>query len=125
MPRDNESPQGQLAIPMRDELESQLQARIVTYENSGQELPGGMCGCCGGGSDAKPDWRSEPWYIYRAGICDTDGVYYSMLCEGCLEDIRFANEGRADTQRDETARQITDLMGDDLDGAQGFMDDLA
>ncbi len=47
-----------------------------------------------------------------------------MLCEGCLEDIRLANEGRADTERDETARQITDLMGDDLDGAQGFMDDL-
>ena len=125
MLRDNESPQGQLAIPMRDELESQLEARIVTYESSGKELPGGMCACCGGGPNATPDWRVQPWYIFRAGICDSDGVYYSMLCEGCLEDIRFANEGRADTQRDETARQITDLMGDDLDGAQGFMDDLA
>ncbi len=125
MLRDNESPQGQLAIPMRDELESQLQARIVTYESSGKELPGGMCACCGGGPNATPDWRVQPWYIFRAGICDSDGVYYSMLCEGCLEDIRSANEGRADTQRDETARQITDLMGDDLDGAQGFMDDLA
>ncbi len=124
MLHENESPQGQLAIRMHDELESQLQARIVTYESSGKELPGGMCGCCGGGPNATPDWREQPWYIYRAGICDTDGVYYSMLCEGCLEDIREENARRPQTERDEIAREVTELLGDDADGAQTMMDDL-
>lgn len=110
MPRDNESPQGGLPIPMRVNLELELQARIVTYEISGKELPGGMCGCCGGGPDAKPDWRSEPWYVYRAGICDADGVYYSMLCEGCLEEIREENARRPQTERDEIAREVTELL---------------
>ena len=124
MRRNDESPQGQLAIPMRDELESRLQARIVTYESRGKELPGGICGCCGGGPDVSPSWRSEPWYIYRAGICDTDGVYYSMLCEGCLEEIREEKARRPQTERDEIAREITELLGDDVDGAQTMMDDL-
>jgi hypothetical protein len=87
-----------------------------------------MCGCCGGGPNPQPDWRTEPWYIYRAGLCDRDGVFYAMLCEGCLEDIRGENERRATdgllTERDAHAREIMELLGDDLDGAQSMMDDL-
>lgn len=109
---------------MRKEMESRLKAKIVTYENQGKEKPGGMCGCCGSGPNIAPDWRGDPWYIYRAGFCDSDGVYYSMLCEGCLEDIRESNAKRRESTRDEIAREVTELLGDDLDGAQSFMDDL-
>ncbi len=109
---------------MRAELESRFHAKIVTYEDDGREKPGGMCGCCGGGPDVSPSWRSEPWYVYRAGFCDSDGVYFSMLCEGCLEEIQDANAHRPQTERDEIAREITKLLGDDLDGAQTMMDDF-
>ncbi len=113
-----------VSVPMKAELEDRFAAKIVTYECDGQILPGGMCRCCGGGPNVAPDWRDEPWYIYRAGICDSDSVYYSMLCEGCLEEIRSEQSQRPETERDQVAREITELMGDDLDGAQVFMDDL-
>lgn len=83
-----------------------------------------MCGCCGSGPNATPDYRADPWYVYRAGFCDADGVYYSMLCEGCLEELREENVKRVKTTRDEAAQAITDLLGDDLDGAQAMMEDL-
>jgi hypothetical protein len=124
MPDDNETPPNGLSIPMREELESRFKARIVTYESDGKELPGGMCGCCGSGPNAEPEWRGDPWYVYRAGICDSDGIFFSMLCEGCLEEIREANGRRPQTERDEVAREMTELLGDDLDGAQAMMDDL-
>jgi hypothetical protein len=52
-----------------------------------------------------------------------------MLCggpdgSGCLVDIRVENRERKPTLRDEAASVITDLMGDDVDGAQAFMEDL-
>ena len=78
----------------------------------------------GSGPNTAPDWRGDPWYVYRAGICDADGVYYSMLYEGCLEDIREENARRPQTDRDAVAREVTELLGDDLDGAQSMMDDL-
>lgn len=124
MLRDNESPKNRPAIPGRQELESRLQAKIVTYDRDGTERAGGMCGCCGSGPNVAPDWRADPWYIYQAGICDLDGVYYSMLCEGCLEEIREEHARRPHTERDQIARGVTELLGDDLDGAQVFMDDL-
>ena len=114
----------QIDVPMKDELEARFKTTIITYEKRGVMCPGGQCGCCGTGPNGEPDWQSEPWYIYRAGICDGDGVYYSMLCEDCLETIRAENAKRIATERDETASDITELMGDDVDGAQTFMDDL-
>jgi len=110
--------------PSSAEMEECFRAKVVTYEDGNVIRPGGMCGCCGGGPDAEPDWQADPRYIYRAGICDSDGVYYSMLCEDCLEEVRASNARRVRTQRDEVADDITDLLGDDIDGAQTFMDDL-
>ncbi len=109
---------------MRAEMEKRFNAKVVTYEDRKEILPGGMCGRCGSGPDADPDWQAEPRYIYRAGICDPDGVYYSQLCEDCLEETRFESTKRPQTERDETAEDITELLGDDIDGAQTFMDDL-
>lgn len=111
-------------VPLKAELEKRFGAKIVTYEDGSDICPGGQCGCCGSGPNVSPDWRDEPWYVFRAGICDADGVYFSMLCEGCLEEIRAENDHRPQTQRDEIAREITELLGDDVDGAQSMMDDL-
>lgn len=124
-PTGSEKAKRNVAVPMQAELEEHLGAIIVTYEDGGEIRPGGMCGCCGGGPNVSPDWSPDPWYIYRAGFCDGDGVYYSMLCEGCLEEIREENKHRRETERDEIARQVTALLGDDLDGAQSMMDDRA
>lgn len=124
MTPDREPPRKRPLIPQREELEKRYEAKIVVYEHEGKERPGGMCGCCGCGPNVEPTWRDEPWYVYRAGVCDSDGVYYSMLCEGCLEEIVAANARRAKTMRDEVAREVTELLGDDIDGAQSFMDDL-
>lgn len=111
-------------IPLKAELEERFQAKIVTFDDAGIAKPGGMCGCCGSGPNPTPDWRGDPWYIYRAGICDSDGVFYSQLCEGCLEEIRFENSKRPQTERDGIAREVAELLGDDIDGAQAMMDDL-
>ena len=124
MEQRSESPKNQSGIPLREEMESRFRATIVTYDNAGEECAGGMCGCCGSGPNVAPDWRGDPWYVYRAGLCDADGVYYSMLCEGCLEDIRDENARRPQTERDHIAREVTELLGEDSDGAQAFMDDL-
>ena len=111
-------------LPQRSDMEQRFAAKVVTFENRGEIQAGGMCSCCGSGPNPYPDWRDEPWYVYRAGLCDVDGVFYSMLCEGCLEDIRAENADRPTSQRDEIARVVSDLLGDDLDGAQSMMDDF-
>lgn len=111
-------------VPLKAELEARFSAKIVTFDDGGITKPGGQCGCCGGGPNPAPDWRGDPWYVYQAGICDSDGVFYSQLCEGCLEQVRFENSKRPQTERDEVADQVTELLGDDIDGAQAMMDDL-
>ncbi|WP_145057965.1 hypothetical protein [Lignipirellula cremea] len=111
-------------IPQRAELEERYQAKIITYEKGGVHLPGGMCRCCGCGPNVEPDYQSEPWYIYKANLCDTDGVFYSMLCQECLEEVRQEYNLRPKTTRDEMAKEIGDLLGDDIDGAQSMMDDF-
>lgn len=115
--------------PQMEELEAVMRAKIVTYKDimgpcKGSEFVGGQCSCCGGGPTWAPDWRRDPWLIYRAGICDSDGVFYSMLCEGCLDEIRAANFKRKPTERDTAAAVVSDLLGDDIDGAQAMMEDL-
>ncbi|MBC8870481.1 MAG: hypothetical protein H8E44_13750 [Planctomycetes bacterium] len=47
-----------------------------------------------------------------------------MLCDRCLEDIRDENERCPTTVKDEIAREVTQLPGDDFDGAQAMMEDL-
>ncbi|QDT38391.1 hypothetical protein [Stratiformator vulcanicus] len=124
MPAERKSKAAAETVPSRLELETRFDSRVVTFLDEGVERPGGMCHCCGSGPNENPGWRADPWYVYQAGLCDGDGVYYSMLCEGCLEDIRAKNANRERTLRDEFAKQVTELLGDDVDGAQTMMDDL-
>ena len=44
--------------------------------------------------------------------------------EQCFEELRAENAGRPQTERDEIARELTELLGSDIDGAQAMMDDL-
>jgi len=111
-------------IPLQAELEARYKTKIVTFDKDGEQHPGGMCRCCGCGPNVSPDYRDEPWYIYVANLCDTDGVFYSTLCEDCLEETRLELHLRPKTGRDEMAEEISELLGDDLDGAQSMMDDL-
>ncbi len=112
-------------VPMQAELEARFGHKIITYDHGDNEHhPGGMCSCCGSGPNATPDWRDEPWYVFRAGFCDSDGIYLSMLCEGCLEELEFDYKQRPKTLRDEMAEAVNELLGDDIDGAQSMMEDL-
>ena len=111
-------------LPMRAESEERHGAKVITYQSQGEERAGGMCNCCGCGPDIAPDFRGEPWYIYRANICDADGVYYGMACEDCLEELRLERDKRQETTRDLLAREIGHLLDEDVDGAQAMMDDL-
>jgi hypothetical protein len=112
--------------------EASHQASVVVFQSqfdnpNGLYEPGGMCSCCGAGPrvTSRHDW----WLVFRGGICDSDGVYYSQLCAGpnggCLTDLREENARRKRTSRDRAANIVNDLMGNDVDGAQAFMEDLS
>ena len=85
-----------------------------------------MCSCCGAGPRVtdEHDW----WLVFKAGLCDSDGVFYSMLCdgpsgEGCLSVIRAENKRRKPTFRDDVADIISMMNGDDVDGMQTDFED--
>jgi hypothetical protein len=83
----------------------------------------GMCSCCGFGSQSDPlEPSEEGLYLFKAGWCDEDGVFYSRLCGdlwgyGCIYDV----EPRKDSWKEDT---LMDLLGDDLDGMETMMEDL-
>ncbi|MBV8382414.1 MAG: hypothetical protein JOZ63_07395 [Planctomycetaceae bacterium] len=94
-------------------------ANVITFASQfdnpeGKVEPGGMCSCCGAGPKiTEYDW----WLVFRAGICDSDGVYYSMLCDGptgggCLSAIRAENAKRRRTSRDHAVAIVAELLGD-------------
>ncbi len=120
----NQTPPSDEFLPMRTAMEERFQAKVIVFEKDGQLHPGGACRCCGCGPNAKPGYQLEPRYIYKANLCDADGVFYSTCCEDCLEETRMANNMRPKTDRDEMAEIIGELMDDDLDGSQSMMDDL-
>jgi hypothetical protein len=93
---------------------------VVTFHDSdGQESPGGQCRCCGAGPNPDNDF-----YIHKAGLCDSDGIFYSMLCRSCLDDILAKYGKRKRSLRDQKAQLVTELLGDDLDGMEAMMEDL-
>ncbi len=103
---------------------------ITSYDDYRPEAKvsvGGMCSCCGasGHVDGPDDW----WLVMRAGFCDSDGVFMSMLCvgpdgTGCFTEIRDQSRKRPVSLRDMAAAEISELLGDDVDGAQSLMDDF-
>ncbi len=114
------------------DAEAMFKAKVITFESQfnnpkNQTEPGGMCSCCGAGPrvNSVHDW----WLVFKAGLCDSDGVFYSMLCgggsgDGCLEEIRHQNAKRKRTFRDEAAEIIRFMNGDDVDGMESDFDDF-
>ena len=114
------------------EAEELHKATVITFASQfdnpkGKLSPGGQCSCCGLSPhvDGVFDW----WLVFKAGLVDSDGVYYSMLCDnstndGCLSSIRREKERREKTKRDEAAEVLSEMLGDDVDGAEAMMDDL-
>jgi hypothetical protein len=106
----------------------------VTYErrNDGDTVllaPGGSCSCCGAAARVGDEDEDDWWLVFKAGFCDDDGVFMSRLCggpdgSGCLVELRRDAARREPTRRDEAASVVSDLLGDDMDGAESMMDDF-
>lgn len=113
------------------DAEAMHKATAITFESQFDNpkkltSPGGMCSCCGasGRVSDEHDW----WLVFKAGLCDSDGVFFSMLCggpdgSGCLEEIRHQNAKRERTFRDDAADLIRTMNGDDVDGMESDFDD--
>lgn len=101
------------------------------------------CSCCGMAPEQAQD-NDPDWDTYRAGLCDSDGIYFSYLCYhpragNCLEDIakevherRQADMNAADAEpglpdgpelRQHKADTLREVLGDDEDGIWAEMTD--
>lgn len=116
-------------------------AVVTIGEFKTTRVGGCYCGCCG----FQPSEEDEDFHLWRAGICDGDGVFYAALCGltdatgGCLESILLERdknlcESGYPAKRQHAADFIARLQGDDYDAAQvevedarlsGALDDLA
>lgn len=102
---------------MKSAIEREFFAKVITYRASdGREHLGGMCARCGAGP-------SDITAIFRANMCDSDGIYYGMLCGECYEMVEAENYKRLPTERDVKARILGELLGDDIDGIDSMMDE--
>jgi len=111
--------------------EAMHRQKVITFEsqfNNPKQLTdaGGKCSCCGAGPRVtdEHDW----WLVFKAGLCNSDGMFYAMLCdgpsgEGCLSVIRAENTRRKPTFRDDVADIISMMNGDDVDGMQADFED--
>lgn len=68
------------------------------------------------------------WVIVRAGLCDSDGVYYAALCagdgsdDGCLDDV-LAQQNDIPEDRADRLAALTDVMPDEW--ADGIASEMA
>jgi len=87
----------------------------------------GSCSCCG--AESHPDRGQGAWYMYRAGWCDSDGVYMARLCgdfygSGCISEVSPGESERAQ-ERTLRAKIMLDMMPEEADdGIQTEMEDI-
>ena len=93
------------------------------------------CSCCSASPTRDDAPLTEyPWYCYRAGLTDRDGVHYGYLCgdvdglAGCLESVLLEQHkdkvaGRKPTGAQVATKILSDLMPDDPDGVQAEIED--
>lgn len=80
---------------------------------------GHECSCCGARDNG------EDFFVFRAGWCDDDGVYYSKLCGdgrgyGCIYEVE-----PADSAKNEAAQLFIDMMpGEEDDGVPAMLEDF-
>ena len=106
--------------------ESEGRVKHESVKALGKVLPtvAGSCSCCGANPRAKGLAKGFDWYVYEARVVDVDGIYMARLCgdehgRGCLSDTDLAREGEH-----EDAKIIADLLGDETDAAQTWIEDL-
>lgn len=77
------------------------------------------CSCCGSTDNG------EDFFVFRAGWCDSDGVYYPRLCGdgngyGCIYEVV-----PAESHKNEAAQMLLDLMpGEADDGVVTMLEDM-
>lgn len=77
------------------------------------------CSCCGARDNG------EDFFVFEAGFCDSDGVYYAKLCGdydgyGCIYAVDYE-----DSEKNELVSMLKDMMPNEIcDGVPGFLDDL-
>jgi len=106
--------------------ESEGRVKHESVKALGKVLPtvAGSCSCCGANPRAKGLAKGFDWYVYEARVVDVDGIYMARLCgdehgTGCLSDTDLAQEGEH-----EDAKIIAELLGDETDAAQTWIEDL-
>lgn len=96
-------------------------------------LVGASCSCCAarphnpGEEDINRHVSGDAWFVARARLTDSDGVFYSYLCsspegEGCLRDI-LDEQDRVEPEQKEKLAVLSELLGDDDDGLWSEMTD--
>lgn len=77
------------------------------------------CSCCGTVDNG------DDYFVFRAGWCDSDGVYYGKLCSdlegnGCLHSVDCPN-----SLKNDAARMLNEMMPGELcDGVPGMLEDF-
>lgn len=77
------------------------------------------CSCCGSRDNG------EDWFVFKAGWCDSDGVYYAKLCgdfegRGCIYEVDYPK-----SFKNEAAKVLQDMMpGEFADGVPSMLDEL-
>lgn len=109
---------------------------------------GGWCRCCGaedheagqkiGQAGARRYWDrgwmpddrwSDDFPVYKAGLVDSDGVYYAALCESCFDAIEAEiSEDKPDQEtllKRDLANAMLELMPEEYaDGIVTELEDL-
>lgn len=117
--------------------ESKGEITRTDVECRGKRFPlvGASCSRCGGRphnpgeEDTNRHIRDDAWFVVRAPLCDTDGVFYSYLCtdpdgnEGCLGDT-LDEQAEVPKARKELLEVLEGCEGDDDDGLAADMEDM-
>ncbi len=113
----------------------EIERTDVTSRGKTFPLTGASCSRCGGRPhnpgerDINGYKRDDAWFVAKAPMCDTDGVFYSFLCtsedgsEGCLGDT-LDEQDDVPKHRKELLGVLEGCMGDDIDGMAAYMQDL-
>ncbi len=101
-------------------------AKYATANGKKYELTQGSCSCCG----TSP---GKNFSVVRAGLVDSDGVYYALLCAevdegqawgGCLEDVLREQARKGKNPRQEKANILRSLLGEN-ELADGIASEMA
>lgn len=121
-----------------DDCASEGTIPVTELEHGGKKwtLVPSSCSCCGGrphnfdepARDGRGTWGYS-WFVVKAQLLDTDGVFYSYLCvsedtrDGCLVEVQKQQEAVKKNQEDKQLKLDTlgPLLATDPDGLETEM----